>query len=306
MQHPSLATTTTESTLIPTQPAQIEAESSLIAPQSADLWAWNNINLSSAGTDFGFSDIMTASFGSPDYSAQQDPNLLLNGKASSAGLELSEQEDDAMSFNTVGGLQEAVDASRDEIEHASECEARALNALKSLQYSPALRLPQLRESFSAELTPSATAETISQRPLDSVDSMDTLLARNKAALDELGRMLECRCANQPHIALLHSTILSKVVFWYKVAVAERYYSERVELKPISIQFDVLDLDDDDYAAVHRAVLGRELQKATNAIRFFEVRMVTLDVPVRNRQLSWVSPVIRAIREELERSIHDMK
>lgn len=108
----------------------------------------------------------------------------------------------------------------------------------------------------------------------SVESMDTLLATNKAALSELTQMLECRCAEKSHVALLHLTILSKIVFWYNVAVSTRYNSERVELKPLEIQFGVLDLDDDDYATLHRAVLSRELQKAGNALRAFEPRFST--------------------------------
>ncbi|KAK8079423.1 hypothetical protein PG997_007241 [Apiospora hydei] len=171
--------------------------------------------------------------------------------------------------------------------HASECEARALGVLKSLQYSPVLH----------DASPTAGYW---------VDSMERLLSTNKTALDELPRLLECRCVDSRHVALLHLTILSKIVSWYEVAVTAEYHSKRIVLKPMKIQFSVLDLDSDDYDMLHRAVLCRELQRAGGAIRKLEVRLATSDTPECAQNSAWGRLIIQAIRDELERCVLEME
>jgi hypothetical protein len=180
--------------------------------------------------------------------------------------------------------------------HSLECEARALAILRSLQYSPNFSSPLCEDVVAAADSTQTERLTLSELS-HTVDSLDTLLAMNKAALRELAHLLECRCAENSHIALLCFTILSKVAFWYNVAVTKTYNSERVELKPMKIQFGVLDFDDDDNATLHRAVLCRELQKAGSAVRAFETRF---------KESPWGRLTIRTIREELERRIHEVE
>lgn len=173
-------------------------------------------------------------------------------------------------------------------DHAVECEARALSVLRSLQYSPGTRRMSTHNLLRSENNLNI------QRLAHSVDSIETLLATNKSALSSLTQMLTCTCADNAHVALLHMTILSKIVFWYNVAVTARYCSERVDLKPMDIQTGVLDLDDEDRASLHRVVLGRELERAMGVIMRFEVR-----VP-------GCGSVVRGIREELERCIREVE
>ena len=133
-----------------------------------------------------------------------------------------------------------------------------------------------------------------------------MLATNKAAMCELAELLECSCKENPHVALLHLTILSKIVFWYNVVVTATYYSEKVDLKPMKIQFGVLNLDDDDYAPLHRAVLCRELQKAINIVRAFEVQFSSSSISVSGNETPWGRTIIRAIREDLERCVREVE
>jgi hypothetical protein len=299
---------TREPGLIPPQPPTAGAECT-ITPYSIDLFAWDDMDPTSTATEaipaFPYehelelfvngtsSDIlMWSNFESPDYVPQRDSNSSLNVQASLVEREPSIR-DVTMSTDTASG--QSIEYPRHETEHALECEARALTVLRSLQYSPTLCSPIREGSFSAA-TSNASVNASLQEFAYSVDSMDTLLATNKAALNELAQMLECGCAEKSHVALLYFTILSKVVFWYNVAVTTRYNSERVELKPMKIQFSVLDFDDEDNATLHRAVLSSELQKAGTAIRAFEFRF---------KELPWGRLTIRAIREELERSIHEV-
>ncbi|KAK7957305.1 uncharacterized protein PG986_006527 [Apiospora aurea] len=194
----------------------------------------------------------------------------------------SEKGGDDMGFELISRQDQ-----KQEDGHASECEARALGVLKSLQYSPVLH----------DASPTAAYW---------VNFMERLLSTNKTALEELPRLLERRCVDSRHVALLHLTILSKIVSWYEVAVTAEYHSKRIVLKPMEIQFSVLDLDSDDYEMLHRAVLCRELQKAGGAIRKLEVRLATSDTPECAQNSAWGRPIIQAIRDELERCVLEME
>ena len=190
-----------------------------------------------------------------------------------------------------------------DIEHALECEARAITVLRSLHYSPTLYSSELEGSVSGESL-KAAVNAKSHRSTSTVHTMESLLFTNKAALSNLTHMLRCRCVGNPHIALLCITILFKVIFWYKVAVTTTFHSERVELKPMKIQLGMLDLDDDDYATLHRAALLRELHKAGSVIQAFEARSAINGVPVFAESSPWVRLAVRAVWEELQEIIQE--
>jgi hypothetical protein len=124
--------------------------------------------------------------------------------------------------------------------------------------------------------------------------MDTVLSVNKAALTNLIPLLRCSCAQNPHIAMLHSAILSKVIFWYKVAVTVRYHTDGVALQPIKIQLGVLDLDDEDQATLQRTVLLRELRKAEKVMETFDSSYTGEEEAPR-----WHVSAVRNMREELQ-------
>ncbi|WZH41930.1 Fusarubin cluster-transcription factor [Fusarium acuminatum] len=135
----------------------------------------------------------------------------------------------------------------------------------------------------------------------STQSIDTVLSVNKAALANLTPLLKCPCGRNPHIAMLHSAILSKVIFWYRVAVTARYHSEGVELRPMKIQLGMLDLDDEDQATLQRAVLLRELRKAEKVMDTFDSFSVREDgVP------GWHASAVRDMREELQAIIQKIR
>lgn len=279
---------------------------------ATDLLAWNVLDPTPTSAGFGsaFSPgqeldlsnlLLWNNFGSPDYTPQSDTHSMLSTNMSPIDQSLSEM-DDKVGTDSIG--RHTNDHTTHGTEHALECEARALTVLRSLQCSPALCTQDRKRSQSI----SAYCDSLVPKLqlAYSVDSMDALLATNKAALSELMQLLECRCAESSHVALLHLTILSKIVFWYNVAVTARFNSERVDLKPMKIQLGMLDLDDDDRNTLHRTVLCRELQKAGNAVRAFEVRFASSSMPVCDKEPPWGRLIIRAIREDLERSINEIE
>jgi hypothetical protein len=177
------------------------------------------------------------------------------------------------------------------------CEATALRLLKSLHcHSNTDKSATLCKQLHNTSNGMITAKQSCPMP-----SIDTVLSVNKAALANLIPLLKCPCARNSHIAMLHSAILSKVIFWYKVAVTTRYHSEGVELRPMKIQLGMLDLDDEDQATLQRAMLLRELRKAEKVMEMFDSFSVREDgVP------SWHASVVRNMREELRVIIKNIK
>ncbi|KAH7260930.1 uncharacterized protein BKA55DRAFT_591172 [Fusarium redolens] len=141
--------------------------------------------------------------------------------------------------------------------HPHECEAIALKVLRSLHCN------STTDQSICKVSPNPTKQSCS------IPSIDTVLSVNKAALTNLIPLLKCHCARNPHIAILHSAILSKVIFWYRVAVTARYYTDGVELRPMKIQLGMLDLDDEDQATLQRTVVLRELRKAEKVMETFD-------------------------------------
>ncbi|KAJ4156393.1 hypothetical protein NW754_008021 [Fusarium falciforme] len=171
---------------------------------------------------------------------------------------------------------------------AHDCEALALGVLRSLHHHNADGICK---------GPAANGMNLA-KPMPSID---TVLFANKAALTNLIPLLKCPCARNPHIALLHSTILSKTIFWYRVAVTARYHAEGAELRPMKIQLGMLDLDDDDQATLQRAVLLRELRKAEKVMEKFDACSASEDeVP------KWHTTAIQNMKEELQAIIQKIK
>ncbi|RSM08782.1 hypothetical protein CEP52_004514 [Fusarium oligoseptatum] len=168
---------------------------------------------------------------------------------------------------------------------AHDCEALALGVLRSLHHHNADGICK---------APAANGS----KPMPSID---TVLFANKAALTNLIPLLKCPCARNPHIALLHSTILSKTIFWYRVAVTARYHAEGAELRPMKIQLGMLDLDDDDQATLQRAVLLRELRKAEKVMETFD------ECSASEEELpKWHATAIQNMKEELQAIIQKIK
>ncbi|ENH69488.1 hypothetical protein FOC1_g10011844 [Fusarium oxysporum f. sp. cubense race 1] len=140
-----------------------------------------------------------------------------------------------------------------------------------------------------------------QKQTCSTPSIDTVLSVNKTALTSLIPLLKCHCARNPHIAMLHSAILSKVIFWYRVAVTARHYTDGVELRPMKIQLGMLDLDDEDQATLQTTVVLRELRKAEKVMEAFDSFAGGDD-----GELDWHVVAVMNMREELQGIIQKIK
>ncbi|KAG9503757.1 fusarubin cluster-transcription factor [Fusarium musae] len=170
--------------------------------------------------------------------------------------------------------------------HSHDCEALALKVLRSLH---------------CNTNTDQKSSPIPQKQTCSTPSIDTVLSVNKAALTNLIPLLKCHCARNPHIAMLHSAILSKVIFWYRVAVTARYHTDGVELRPMKIQLGMLDLDDEDQATLQRTVVLRELRKAEKVMETFDSFAGGDD-----GGLNWHVVAVRNMREELQGIIQKIK
>ncbi|CAG7559943.1 unnamed protein product [Fusarium equiseti] len=166
------------------------------------------------------------------------------------------------------------------LNQSHECEALALRLLQSLQCN--------------DQTTQFCQQSHHNQPSCSMPSIDTVLSVNKAALANLIPLLKCSCAQSSHIAMLHSAILSKVIFWYKVAVTARYHTDGVALQPIKIQLGVLDLDEEDQATLQRTVLLRELRKAEKLMETFDSSYTG-----EEEMPSWHVSAVINMREELQ-------
>lgn len=161
-----------------------------------------------------------------------------------------------------------------------DCEALALRLLRSLQCN--------------DQTTQFCQQSHHNQPPCPMPSIDTVLSVNKTALTNLIPLLNCSCAQNLHIAMLHSAILLKVIFWYKVAVTARYQTDGVALQPIKIQLGVLDLDEEDQATLQRTVLLRELRKAEKVMETFDSSYTG-----EEGMTSWHVSAVRNMREELQ-------
>ncbi|KAI0003485.1 hypothetical protein F4779DRAFT_601803 [Xylariaceae sp. FL0662B] len=84
-----------------------------------------------------------------------------------------------------------------------DCSREAYDILGTLSFL------NLSKADSAAISgPGATARTANRVPLD------LILQVNREASERLGCLLSCSCANYPHLAFLHASIISRVLLWY--------------------------------------------------------------------------------------------
>lgn len=154
------------------------------------------------------------------------------------------------------------------------CEAEAISILNSMQHG---------EMYQG-LTSCSTDPAQAYAPLILSPSFDRVLAVNKAAREGWNKLVRCSCALCPHLLLLYTSILSKMLFWYRIAATEKLeddsasssgssrYSpdeaptvDRFSVRPTAIQVGMLSLDAEDQAHMRRVLLLRELQTTEKAI-----------------------------------------
>ncbi|KAF2169977.1 hypothetical protein M409DRAFT_19593 [Zasmidium cellare ATCC 36951] len=136
---------------------------------------------------------------------------------------------------------------------------------------------------------SSLSPELSQDPFFQFDS---ILQRNKSAVDSLNQLLDCQCTQEPHIAMLYFSIIYKVLAWYQVAAhrlltpgilptnlkqrsgsVDSYDHETSKSKLIStfLRVGSFELDDTDQAALHRQLLLIEMRKVDGVIE----KMITV-------------------------------
>ncbi|WQF76842.1 Putative aflatoxin regulatory protein [Colletotrichum destructivum] len=92
-----------------------------------------------------------------------------------------------------------------------DCENRASNLLRSLHYDPNL-FAQVKQIAAADM-PLVDGDG----PV-TIPSVDKIILASRVALATLPDLFDCPCSRYPHMALLGVAILSKVLFWYRVAI----------------------------------------------------------------------------------------
>ncbi|KAI5855059.1 hypothetical protein GGS23DRAFT_445724 [Durotheca rogersii] len=202
-----------------------------------------------------------------------------------------------------------------------DCEARAISILRSMQHG---QLQQGATSCSSDPTRYAD--------LNLTPRFDHVLATNKAALNGWSRLMECTCAQCPHLILLYVSILSKMLFWYRIAASEKTpfledggagdndptggsnatntsspqdppTVDQFGVQPTVIQVGMLPLDAEDQASLRRVLLLRELRRTERAIdELMTVDRTGVDEHADEfvrRAVQWSLSGISRIREELQ-------
>lgn len=208
-----------------------------------------------------------------------------------------------------------------------DCEARAIAVLRSLSHCSSSQfrgqgneLPDLEFGTGPVSTP----------------SFDKVLVTNKVALSGWSELMNCPCAQCPHLTFLYASILSKVLFWYGIAAAETHPTLATEgrtnrgipqigspshaqstlptsqfgVRPTQIQIGCLDLDQEDQANLRRVILLRELRKLEKAIEeIIRVKQATdndVDEAIAYQDTKWLALGICKIKDELQHLIQKVK
>ncbi|KAI1738246.1 hypothetical protein F4680DRAFT_426563 [Xylaria scruposa] len=196
-----------------------------------------------------------------------------------------------------------------------DCEAQAISILRSMQHG---------EMY--EGATSCSSNPIRYAGLNLRPSFDRVLATNKAALNGCARLMKCSCALCPHIILLHVSILSKMLFWYRIAAAEKRSSSestksgidannasqfpedppspgKFSVSPTGIRVGILDLDAEDEYDLRLVLLLRDLRKTENAIdELMNVDRTALDESgddILKSSVQWSLGGIARVKEELQ-------
>ncbi|RWA05549.1 hypothetical protein EKO27_g9557 [Xylaria grammica] len=200
-----------------------------------------------------------------------------------------------------------------------DCEAQAISILHSMQHG------EMQEGATSCSTNPVRYAELNLRP-----SFDRVLATNKAALNGCARLMKCSCALCPHIILLHVSILSKVLFWYRIAATDKTSPsqntesgtgdqentarttsqspeepptpDQFSVSPTGIQIGVLSLDAGDESELRRVILLQELRRTENVIdELMNVDRTALDEngdDVVRSSVQWSLGGISRVREEL--------
>lgn len=147
--------------------------------------------------------------------------------------------------------------------------------------------------------------------------------------------MKCSCAQCPHLTFFYISILSKVLFWYRVVAAGNCPRSGTEndassnrsqtssstqevspppagqfsVRPTLIQIGILDLDQEDQANLRCVILLRELRKVEKAIDEMTSVNRSTDHDAgdpASHAAKWSLLGISKIRDELQDTIQKVK
>lgn len=214
-----------------------------------------------------------------------------------------------------------------------DCEARAIAVLRSLHHhysrpphSNQVNLPQgLMSSIGGnvpEKPPLATPIT--------VPTFDQVLFANRLALSGWSELMECTCTRCPHLGFLYVSIISKVLFWYRVVAARMCPLPDCELddnhtnapsqqrntldvppefkiRLTAIQIGILELDQEDQANLRRVMLLRELRRVDKAVaEMANMKHVTDNDPATYHAAQWLQLGVSRVRDQLREVIQHVE
>ncbi|KAI0534270.1 hypothetical protein GGR58DRAFT_65900 [Xylaria digitata] len=204
-----------------------------------------------------------------------------------------------------------------------DCEAQAISILHSMQHG------EMHEGAT-----SCSSNPIRYAELNLRPSFDHVLATNKAALNGCSKLMKCSCALCPHIILLHVSILSKVLFWYRIAAMDKtgpprnaengtsaedniaratgqspedpLTPDQFSVGPTGIQIEMLKLDARDEFELRRMILLQELRRTENVVdELMNVDRTALDEngdEIIKSSVQWSLGGISRVGEELQNVI----
>ena len=263
-----------------------------------------------------FATPSTTSVHGEDFSISGD-NSALPATSKTNGGALTRHTDSHKNPNQVTGSEKP--------KEAHDCEAHALNLLRSLHHWP---------HYSAEkhnqMTSGGQACAISEAyPANSnaipevLHSLDTILYANKCALSGVVKLLDCSCVQRPYLATLYISIITKMLSLYELAANTNVSSpERPSTassasathkssgprlaRTTIIRVGVFDLDEEDQATLQRGILLRQLRKMEGAIEKFGSLGVAdtndHDISIQH----WHSVANSMMKKELQRIYQNCK
>ncbi|KAF4990519.1 hypothetical protein FGRMN_8419 [Fusarium graminum] len=222
-----------------------------------DGWAFHNMDMT-----LDFDDMETISWWkSLEFVSDTSPSQ--SSSMASRELSLSPRQITAIK-STISRSTKAYTTDMQGPKHFHDCEIMALDVLRSLHFHPDAD----QTTKMGEYQQGSSQFQASSKQGFSTPGIDTVLSANKAALANIIPLLECSCARNPHMAILYSAILSKVIFRYGDSMTACRHVD-LEPRPVKFQLGTLDLDEEDQATLQRIVLLRELRKVEKIMGMFD-------------------------------------
>ncbi|KAL9618841.1 MAG: hypothetical protein Q9160_006500 [Pyrenula sp. 1 TL-2023] len=290
---------------------------------------WSNTDI---GMDFQMSDHLTSTTqplglyplmsDAPQMMEQMHPN-------ERSSLEQTPQTDDLATTKL---------STQSCLEKLDDCEQRASATLQTLEFSAGSQLKSRLDEYPETFIEASTiSSSLCSGTSTSIGTtLDKVLHSNKAALGNLSRLLDCSCAQQPHLALLYASIVSKILLRYRIAahvqspslpgvLSKPLTSSFAQSSPISskvgqplrpggvfptsIQIGVFNMDEEDQLTLQRGLLLRETRKVEKVID----KMASLDGGhnidddcSESTVASWYALSSNKLRIELHETLKEVK